>query len=328
MNEDKEKILSVSVAAYNVGDYLKGALQSCLSAHADRLEVIVVNDGSTDNTLEIARDYQLRYPGVFKVIDKRNGGYGSTLNAALDIATGKYFRYLDGDDWFDMELLEGYLSILDKRDEDAVYTPYSRVYEGDGHLELRDGLCDFDEGSYGMRDLQEAPHLAACSLAYRTDLLRGMGFRMTERCFYTDVEYAVLPFIRVTTVYVSKLPIYRYRIGREGQSVSLEGIERHYGDILRVCVRLLREIRDEDLRASDYLQRCLVSECATAYRFLTRIPPAGSRRAALKEFDGILKGRKAVYRAVCGRSKRAQLLRATLFLAYTPLCLVSAGRDN
>ena len=198
----------------------------------------------------------------------------------------------------------------------------------DGHVEFRDGLCDYDEGSYGMADLQSAPHLAACSLACRTDLLRDMRFRMTEHCFYTDVEYAVLPFAYVKTLYVSKLPLYRYRIGRDGQSVSLEGIARHYEGIIRVRARLLREISDDQLEASDYLRRCLVSECATAYSYLTRIPPSTDRKAALLEFDSILRKRGSVHRAVRERSRRVRLLCSTRFLAYAPLCLLSAGREE
>lgn len=321
-------MLSISIAAYNVSAYLAEALESCLCQHAGELEVIVVNDGSTDNTLEIARGFERERPDVFKVIDKPNGGYGSTINAAIEVAAGKYFRYLDGDDWFDAEMLDSYLELLGGCGEDAVYTPYARVYEADGRLELRDDLRDFDEGSYGMADLQDAPHLAACSLAYRTDLLRDMQFRMTERCFYTDVEYAVLPFAYVKALYVSKLPLYRYRIGREGQSVSLEGIARHYEDIVRVRARLLCEIRDDSLDASSFLRRCLAFECASVYRLLTMIPPDRERKVALRKFDSDLRKRDSLYGDVLKHSMRARLLCATRFLAYTPLCLLSGSGEE
>ena len=99
-----EKILSVSIASYNVEKFIRKALDSCcIPEIMDRLEVLVVNDGSTDGTLQIAREYEKQYPQTFRVIDKKNGGYGSTVNASIQAATGKYFRLLDGDDWFDRD---------------------------------------------------------------------------------------------------------------------------------------------------------------------------------------------------------------------------------
>ena len=94
-----EKILSVSIASYNVEKFIRKALDSCcIPEIMDRLEVLVVNDGSTDGTLQIAREYEKQYPQTFRVIDKKNGGYGSTVNASIKAATGRYFRLLDGDD--------------------------------------------------------------------------------------------------------------------------------------------------------------------------------------------------------------------------------------
>ena len=88
-----EKILSVSIASYNVEKFIRKALDSCcIPEIMDRLEVIVVNDGSTDSTLEIAREYETKYPETFRVIDKKNGGYGSTVNASIRVAAGRYFR--------------------------------------------------------------------------------------------------------------------------------------------------------------------------------------------------------------------------------------------
>ena len=86
------KVLTISIAAYNVEEYLAETLDSCI-VHPNLqsyLEVLIVDDGSTDGTLEIAQEYEKEYPEVFHVISKENGGYGSTINAALKIATGKY----------------------------------------------------------------------------------------------------------------------------------------------------------------------------------------------------------------------------------------------
>ena len=98
------KILTVSVAAYNVEAFLKKTLDSCIIPEImDDLEVIIEDDGSTDGTAALAQSYVDQYPSCFRLIQKPNGGYGSTVNRSIVEATGKYFKLLDGDDWFDQE---------------------------------------------------------------------------------------------------------------------------------------------------------------------------------------------------------------------------------
>ena len=119
------KLLSISIAAYNVENFLKGTLDSLLADEETlaKMEVIVVNDGSKDRTAEIAREYCDRYPESFRLIDKENGGYGSTINSAVRVASGKYFRLLDGDDWYFTENQKGYVEFLEKTEADIVLTP-------------------------------------------------------------------------------------------------------------------------------------------------------------------------------------------------------------
>ena len=83
------KILSIIVPAYNVGKYLNEVLPTYVSSSLENaIEVIIVNDGSKDDTLDIANNYCKKYPSIFKVLDKENGGHGSTINAGLKVAVG------------------------------------------------------------------------------------------------------------------------------------------------------------------------------------------------------------------------------------------------
>ena len=100
-----KKNLTISIAAYNVENYLEKTLDSLIIDNLDKLEVLIVNDGSKDNTKKIAQKYCKKYPNSIKLIDKENGGYGSTINAGIKEATGKYFKQLDGDDWYNTENL-------------------------------------------------------------------------------------------------------------------------------------------------------------------------------------------------------------------------------
>ena len=96
------KVLTIVIPAYNVEQYIDRCLES-VTTHVDSLddlEIIVVNDGSKDNTLELAQRYAVKYPQSVRVIDKPNGGWGSGINRGIEEATGKYLKTLDSDDWF------------------------------------------------------------------------------------------------------------------------------------------------------------------------------------------------------------------------------------
>ena len=117
------KILSVIVPTYNMERYLDKCLGSLIINNEmlfQRLEVLVIIDGATDQSSAIAHSYQARYPEVFIVVDKTNGNYGSCINMGLDLATGKYIKVLDADDSFDTKSLEGYLKFLQSVDEDMI----------------------------------------------------------------------------------------------------------------------------------------------------------------------------------------------------------------
>ena len=115
------KVLSIVVPSYNVEAYLERGLRSlCDERLADALEVIVVDDGSTDATPAIAQRFVDCEPRIFKLVSKENGGHGSTINTGLAIATGTYFRVVDGDDWVDTEGLVHLIEQLRALDADLV----------------------------------------------------------------------------------------------------------------------------------------------------------------------------------------------------------------
>jgi glycosyltransferase involved in cell wall biosynthesis len=123
------KTISIIVAAYNMEDYLGRCLDSVVDHKwDDSVEVIVVNDGSKDRTLQIARQYQSEYPQIVTVIDKENGHHGSCTNAALPVAKGKYVKVLDADDWFDTDAFAYLIDKLQTLDSDLVITNYTNHY--------------------------------------------------------------------------------------------------------------------------------------------------------------------------------------------------------
>ena len=125
------KYITFAIPCYNPEEYMEHAINSILPAGED-VEILVVNDGSKDQTAEIGKRYEAMYPGIVRVINKENGGHGDAVNAGLSQATGLYFKVVDSDDWVDEEAL---MKILNKvrefvRTESVVdMIIYNYVYE-------------------------------------------------------------------------------------------------------------------------------------------------------------------------------------------------------
>lgn len=325
----EEKILTISVAAYNVEKTLADAVESCMAAGEAPVEVIIVNDGSTDGTLAVARDCAARHPESVVVVDKANAGYGSTINAAIGRARGRYFRYLDGDDWLDEKCFKDYVDILNDAGQDMVLTPYRKVYEDGSPSVVDDAFRGLAAGAYPIEAISDNGIAIACAVAYRTDVLRKSEFKMSERCFYCDTEYAVLPLRCVSSVYVSHLPIYQYRLGSEGQSVSASGIERHYTDLITVRKRIFGVLDEcRGLPCERYLSHMVAKELRTAYEFILRASPSKQRLEALKSLDKIAEKYPLIYGEALKASKKMRVLHSSGFLAYRPLCAWVRHKTN
>ena len=117
-----DKVLSIIVPTYNMEACLEKNLKSLILEYGEeRLEVIVVNDGSTDKSSEIAHTFQTEFPNVFKVIDKTNGNYGSCINAGLKSVCGKYVKIMDADDNYFTHNLKSFIDYLESQDADLVF---------------------------------------------------------------------------------------------------------------------------------------------------------------------------------------------------------------
>lgn len=124
---NSSKLLSIVIPTYNMEEWLPRCLDSLannVSILSD-LEILVVNDGSKDRSLEIAQEYASKYPGIIIAIDKPNGNYGSCVNRGLQESTGKYFRILDADDWVDTDGLVSLIELAKTIDVDAIFTHYT-----------------------------------------------------------------------------------------------------------------------------------------------------------------------------------------------------------
>ena len=238
-------LLTVAISAYNVEETLEKALASFDGLDERLVEVLVVNDGSTDGTREIAKKIAKQNP-LIKVIDQKNGGHGATINTGIKKARGKYFRLLDGDDWFDKKVLAKFLKRLEQETADLVLTEHMEVFEKSGKIvETK----DYDNlKSNEIIELEKVefkkygPTLP--NLTIRTQILRDARLKIDEKCFYVDQELNFIAYVFAKTVVKYNLPIYYYRLEQDGQSMAVAGLKRNVYSHEKVCLRLLEWLGD------------------------------------------------------------------------------------
>lgn len=249
----QKKILSVAIATYNMEQYLEACLKSItLPDILNDIEVLIINDGSTDNSLKIAYRYEAEYPETVRVLNKKNGGYGSAINMGIDNAKGKYFKTLDADDWFDCNSFRIYLNQIKRVDVDLIITHYSEESEKTGisrpvyYMGVEyDKICDFTK--FCIRETTGYHGFLMHAMTYRTDILRMGDFRMSN-CYYSDMDYAVYPLVNVKSIMFIDQVLYKYRIGRDNQSVSDSGLLRHFDDHIFICRKLVNYYTEHQAR--------------------------------------------------------------------------------
>lgn len=204
------------------------AIESILPGGGD-VEIIIVNDGSKDNTSRIGHEYAEKYPDIIKVIDKENGGHGDAVNSGLAAASGKYFKVVDSDDWVKEESLHRILQVLRGFEEEGQQVDMliaNYVYEKEGMenkkcIHYRNVLPQdeiFHWSDIGHFHLDQ--YILMHSVIYRTELLQLCQLRLPKHTFYVDNIYVYYPLPHVRKMYYMDEDFYRYYIGREDQSVN------------------------------------------------------------------------------------------------------------
>lgn len=292
-----EKLLTVVVPAYNIEKYIEQCLDSFAIREAeDRLEVLVVNDGSADGSPELARGYEREYPAIFRVIDKVNGGHGSTINTGLCEARGKYFKVVDGDDWVDKRAFLHLLEVLEESDSDVVASNYCWVH----HLTMdkKPEKLPFEgveyEREYDFSEIADRTFIKMHSMTFKTEILRNAGLWIDEHCYYVDLEYVILPISHVRTVTFIPDIVYMYRIGMQGQSMSLENMQRNRKQYHRVFQRLLqfyKECTENGCPEANlqYIERALALAYASYFKILLSFPLGGKVWKYMVRYDRRLK---------------------------------------
>lgn len=222
------KYISFAIPCYNSAEYMSHAIETILTAGED-VEILIVNDGSKDDTQKIAKAYEEKYPGIVKAVWKENGGHGDAVNTGLANATGKYFKVVDSDDWLDTEALKKVMELLKQWEKDEVTVDMlvsNYVYEkvGAKHKKVIHYRNALPQGKvFGWKDIGHfrlAQYILMHSVIYRTELLKMTQIKLPKHTFYVDNIYVYYPLPHVSTMYYLDVNLYRYFIGRDDQSVN------------------------------------------------------------------------------------------------------------
>lgn len=222
------KYISFAIPCYNSESYMEKAINSILTGGED-VEIIIVDDGSKDRTLEIAKQYEKKYPTIVRAVTKENGGHGDAVNWGLKSATGKYFKVVDSDDWVDQDALLKILETikgLTEADTEVDMFIANYVYEKVGMehkkvIRYNNVLPQnqiFKWNDIGRFRLDQ--YILMHSVIYRTEMLKLCQLKLPKHTFYVDNIYVYYPLPHVRTLYYMDVDLYRYFIGREDQSVN------------------------------------------------------------------------------------------------------------
>ena len=244
------KLLTVAVPCYNSQDYMANCIESLLKGGSD-VEIVIVNDGSKDDTARIAEEYQERYPGIIKVVHQENGGHGEGVNQGIRNASGLYFKVVDSDDWLDADALQKVMTKL--REFAAMETPvdlllcnyvYEHTVDNTHHTVRYTGILPEDR-PFTWAEIGHFPqsqNILMHSVIYRTQVLRDCGLRLPKHTFYVDNIFVYLPLPHCKKLYYLDLDLYRYFIGREDQSVNEKVMLKRVDQQLRVTKLMITAV--------------------------------------------------------------------------------------
>ena len=223
------KLLSVAIPCYNSAEYMRNCIESLLPG-GEEVEIIIVDDGSQkDNTLEIAREYESKYPTICRAIHQENGGHGEAVNTGLRNAKGVFFKVVDSDDWVDGDAYREVLSTLrrfvqENEQLDMLVTNFVYEKQGAKHkktMRYRHALPAGEVLTWEqVKHFKLGQYILMHSVIYRTQMLRDAGLSLPAHTFYVDNIFVYQPLPHVKTLYYLDVNFYRYYIGREDQSVN------------------------------------------------------------------------------------------------------------
>lgn len=254
MDTENKKILSIIIPTYNASQFLNKGLSTYVITKnpqkentaiieaanngrldeieadmemMDKLEVLIVNDGTKDNSVEVAQKFVDRFPNTYRIVNKPNGGHGSAINKGVENVSGKYFKCVDADDWVYTDALARTIKLLETENFDALIQSFITYDISKDLWEPRDIHCDDSDRLYNLKeivDMWEAVDygMSFHGVTYNTAFYKSINYKLIEGVFYEDQEYATIPLSYAKNIRLLDDELYVYRLGDVNQSVSTQ----------------------------------------------------------------------------------------------------------
>ena len=283
-------VLSIIVPSYNTSRF--APLYSDIYKIEElrgKIEILFIDDGSTDETLAVLTALADGDPDFFKVYHKENGGHGSTINYGVGVARGTFFKVVDGDDSLKKEGLIALVSALEKTTCDAVITDFEQVYLNDGSRERI--VCGNISTSANDEPALDQLYLKFHSLTYRTAFWKEHAFSLDEKVFYEDQEYVVFPIPYIKTWIYLHYVVYEYNLGVAGQSVSANSFRKHFADHRKVALAIIDWYKNHydlpDVQNRKALLKYASICIGLHLEMILLVSEPGEAKQNLKEFDSL-----------------------------------------
>ena len=317
------KYITFTIPCYNSQDYMRHCIDN-LVAVGDDIEVIIVNDGSKDDTGKIAAEYEKKYPTIVKAIQKENGGHGSGVMAGIRNGTGLFYKVVDSDDWVETKDVITMLELIKKHlaeDEkvDLYITNYVYEHASDNtQYQMHYRKCLPIDKVFTWKEMKHvklSTIFLMHSLMFRLDVLKESKMELPDHTFYVDDIYAYIPLPYVKKIYYNNLDLYHYFIGREGQSINFNTMCKRYDQQMRVFEIIFNGFTLDKLKTFDrplykYMFKWVMT--IMAITMMTIIGTKEDKKMRKMEYKNFLKRLKTSDKKLYNKVRHRSLLSLVL----------------
>lgn len=308
--------LSLIIPVFNVEKYIKECLDSIICQADDRVEIILVNDGSQDSSGTLCDDYAKKYNRI-KVLHKENGGLSSARNAGLDVAQGEYVCFVDGDDRINKNCLKVVFDRINSSTTDIFFMQCVKFYPDGKTLDMGDEIKEKDlEGKTKNQILEyisTRPKFtgSACTKIYRRGFLvtNGLKFPLDSR-FSEDLGFVADCIVLAEEMKAMDVEYYEYRQNREGSITDNFSLKK-FNDLML----FVKETKDKaNLKKNLYERRALLSFAAYEYSILVWRYSFLDKKDKKEVFQDLKKEKKILKDGLMKNTKKVKYLVSTLGL--------------
>ncbi len=229
------KKVSVIVPVYNMEKYLIQCMDSLVNQTLDDIEIIFINDGSSDKSLDLIKEYKKHYSNKIKIIDQENAGISVARNNGIKIATGKYIGFVDSDDFVDLNMFEHLYSEIEKTKSDIVVCNYKKYYQSDDNYININVVKNINSTNiYEDTTLINSIDYGPCNKLYKKSLFDGIEFPVNKK--YEDLNAILKIFLKANKISKINEFLYFYRINENGETLT---VNKRVNDIVYILSDLI-----------------------------------------------------------------------------------------